>query len=76
MGRALPAYVTGAAISPDGSELIVRTYANVFYWKRKDGQSIADALQKGTIRSLPYNLEPQGEAGLFRQRRAGVFHSQ
>jgi len=72
-GQGLPAYVTGAAISPDGSELIVRTYSNIFYWKRKDGQSIADALQKGTGRTIPYRLEPQGEAVCFNKEGRGYF---
>ena len=72
-GSGLPAYVTGAAISPDGSELIVRTYANIYYWKRKEGQSIADALQKGTFRTVPYRLEPQGEAVCFSKDGQGYF---
>jgi len=72
-GQGLPAYVTGAAISSDGSELIVRTYSNLFYWKRKDGQSIADALQKGTSRTIPYRLEPQGEAVCFNKDGRGYF---
>ena len=72
-GQGLPAYVTGAAISTDGSELIVRTYSGIFYWKRTAGQSIADALQKGQNRQLPYKLEPQGEAVCFDKDNKGYF---
>lgn len=72
-GSGTPAFVTGAAISPDGSELLVRTYVNVYFWKRKEGQSIADALQKGIYRALPYNLEPQGEAICFDRDGRGYF---
>jgi hypothetical protein len=66
-------FVTGAAISPDGSELLVRTYTEVRYWKRDSGQSIADALQRGNSRTLPYRVEPQGEAVCFNRDASGYF---
>lgn len=66
-------FVTGAAISPDGSEIMVRTYTEVRYWKRDNGQSIADALQRGNSRSLPYRVEPQGEAVCFDRTATGYF---
>ena len=72
-GQAPLGYVTGAAISPDGSELVVRTYAQIFYWKRDAGQSIADALQNGNFRTLPYRYEPQGEAICFEKEGKGYF---
>ncbi len=67
--------VTGAAISPDGTEILVRTYTNVFYWKRKAGQTIADALQSTAGRQLAYRLEPQGEAICFDKNAKGYFTS-
>ena len=66
-------FVTGAAISPDGSEIVVRTYTSVSYWKRNAGQSIADALQNGNSRQLPYRVEPQGEAVCFDKEGKGYF---
>ncbi|QJD81158.1 PE-PGRS family protein [Spirosoma rhododendri] len=66
-------FVTGAAISPDGSEIMVRTYTEIRYWKRDSGQSIADALQRGSSRSLPYRVEPQGEAVCFNRDASGYF---
>ncbi|GAB3997824.1 hypothetical protein GCM10028807_43870 [Spirosoma daeguense] len=66
-------FVTGAAISPDGSEIIVRSYTEIRYWKRESGQSIADALQLGKSRSLPYRVEPQGEAVCFDKEGKGYF---
>lgn len=72
-GGGLPNYVTGAAISPDGSEILVRTYTQVFYWKRSAGQSVADALQRGTSRQLVTRLEPQGEAICFDKDSKGFF---
>lgn len=72
-GQGLPGYVTGAAISPDGTELLVRTYTDLRYWKRNTGQSIADALQKGNSRSMNPRLEPQGEAVCFDKDGRGFF---
>lgn len=66
-------FVTGATISPDGNEILVRTYTQISYWKRDSGQTIADALQYGTSRLLPYRLEPQGEAVCFDKDGKGYF---
>lgn len=66
-------FVTGAAISPDGSEIAVRTYTAITYWKRNANQTIADALQNGNSRPLPYRQEPQGEAICFDKDGKGYF---
>ncbi|GAB3889690.1 PE-PGRS family protein [Spirosoma agri] len=66
-------YVTSAGISPDGSEIVLRTYLQVFYWKREAGQSVADAMQKGTARQLIAKAEPQGEAIGFDKDGKGFF---
>ncbi|RYF68431.1 MAG: PE-PGRS family protein [Cytophagaceae bacterium] len=66
-------YVTGGAFSPDGSEVVLRTYTNVFYWSRKSGQTVADAMQLTAARDLPYRLEPQGEAICFDRENKGYF---
>ena len=62
----------GAAISPDGTELLVKTYTNVFYWKRKAGESIATALQRTPV-TLDYIAEPQGEAICFKRDNSAFF---
>lgn len=66
-------YVTGGAFSPSGSEVVIRTYTNIFYWSRKSGQSVADAMQLTASRDLPYRLEPQGEAICFDRDNKGYF---
>ncbi|MEZ0610928.1 PE-PGRS family protein [Fibrella sp. WM1] len=66
-------YVTGGAFSSDGSEILLRTYTNVFYWSRKSGQSVADVLQLTDARSLSYRIEPQGEAICFERDNKGFF---
>ena len=66
-------FVTSAAISPDGAEMLVRTYAQVYYYKRDAGQSISDALQFGNTRQLTIRAEPQGEAVCFEKDNKGFF---
>lgn len=56
----------GAAISFDGTELLVKTYNNVFYWKRQAGESIEITLQRAPV-TLGYIAEPQGEAICFKR---------
>ncbi len=73
LGELPMTFVTGAAISPDGREIVVRTYTNIMYWKIPQGQSLADALQYGTSRQLPYRMEPQGEAICFDKDNRGYF---
>jgi hypothetical protein len=51
----------GGDISKDGSQILIKTYLAVFYWKRTDKQSLVEALKAVPIR-LPYVPEPQGEA--------------
>ncbi len=73
LGGGLANYVTGAAISPDGTEILVRTYTNTYYWKRDKGQSVPDAMQYGTRRTLVTRVEPQGEAICFDKDAKGFF---
>lgn len=72
-GGGLANYVTGAAISPDGQEILVRTYTQLHYYKRDKGQSVSDALQYTNRRQLTVRLEPQGEAVCFDKDNKGFF---
>lgn len=51
----------GGDVSKDGSQVLIKTYFQVFYWPRDAGQTLLQALQRPAIR-LPYTPEPQGEA--------------
>jgi hypothetical protein len=52
---------TGADISADGSQILVKNYLEIYYWQRKEGESIEKAMSRTPIQ-LPYSPEPQGEA--------------
>jgi hypothetical protein len=64
--------VVSAAISSDSKEIIVKTYTNVYYWKRQAGETIQSALSKPAL-VLDYIVEPQGEALCFDRENNGFF---
>jgi len=64
---------TGGDVSADGREVIVRTYSNVYYWKRIDKETIGQMLTQKPLKTLPYQLEPQGEAVSFDADMNGYF---
>ncbi|GLW34982.1 hypothetical protein Areg01_79180 [Actinoplanes regularis] len=53
--------VTGAASSPDGSRVVLRTYADAFEYDVSGGK-VVEALVSGTPRTIPLPDEPQGES--------------
>lgn len=57
-GRAL---ITGAAASPDGRRVVLRTYADAFEFDVTDGNVVA-ALTTGKPRAIALPDEPQGES--------------
>jgi hypothetical protein len=61
-----------ATASINGSELIIKTYTTLFYWTRKETESIDSTLNKAPVK-LSYKLEPQGEAVSFKKDNSGFF---
>lgn len=66
------AYITGGSISPDNSEILVKNYFEIYYWKRKTGESISDALSR-TPKTVPYKMEDQGEGIAFAAEGNGYY---
>ncbi len=62
----------GGDLSQDGNEILIRNYANIYYWQRNPEESIAQTLQRLPVR-LPYNEEPQGEAVAWKLDASGYF---
>ncbi|MCU0611599.1 MAG: hypothetical protein MUE60_07410 [Candidatus Eisenbacteria bacterium] len=51
----------GGDISPSGREILIKTYGQMYHWRRGPGQTVGEAF--GSARTaLPYVQEPQGEA--------------
>lgn len=64
--------ITAADISNDGSEIVIKNYEYLYYWRRTADERLESALQKPpTI--LSYTQEPQGEAITFAHDAAGLF---
>ncbi|OEK03906.1 hypothetical protein BFP97_16230 [Roseivirga sp. 4D4] len=60
--RVLPfTMVTAADISPNGNEVLIKNYLNVYHWSKSGSESISDLLGTTPAR-LSYTVEPQGEA--------------
>jgi hypothetical protein len=64
--------IVSASISKDGSEMLIKSYSSVYYWKRNQGETVADMIKRMPIR-LPYIPEPQGEAITFDVNGEGYF---
>lgn len=61
-----------ADITSDGKEILLKTYDNIYYWPRKDGNSITQTLISEPV-VIPYNPEPQGEAIAWKKDGSGFF---
>jgi hypothetical protein len=53
--------IVSGDISPDGQEVVLKNYDEIFYWKKSGQESIAELLKR-TPTELPYRREKQGEA--------------
>ncbi|MBC3787771.1 PE-PGRS family protein [Spirosoma utsteinense] len=73
MGELPLSLVVSGSISSDGREIVLKTYTGVYYWLRTGSESVADALQKRSARTLTYRIEPQGETICFAQDNRGFF---
>ena len=59
-------------ISKDGCQILIKNYFAVYYWIRKEGESLTETLARTPI-SLPYVPEPQGEAIAFSSSMKSYF---
>ena len=71
MGTTAHTRITAGDISADGSEVIIRNYDNLFYWKRQKGEPVYETLQRPAIQ-LDYTKEKQGEAVCFAADHSGI----
>ncbi len=69
----VPTGATAGDISNDNSEIIIKNYFQIFYWKLKKGENIKQALQRNSDKSLPYTPEPQGEGMGFASDNSGYY---
>ena len=65
--------VVGSSLSFSGTEIILKTYTNLFYYSRKAKEGLAVTLAKVPTDTLTYQLEPQGEAVAIANNNSGFF---
>ncbi len=64
--------ITAGDISPDGTEVVLKDYGQIFYWKKTGNETISQLLKKTPVK-LPYNGEPKGEAICFGTDGSGYY---
>lgn len=64
--------VVSAALSANGQEMIVKTYTQLFYYSRSQGEAVSETLKK-TPKVLDYQIEVQGESVSFAVDQSGFF---
>lgn len=65
-------FTTAGDISPDGNEVLIKNYQNIYYWKKSANESIEELLAQPPLR-LNYTPEPQGEAIAWKNDQSGFF---
>jgi len=61
-----------AAISKTGDEILIKSYTQIFYWKKSSGESMAHCLQQTPVRAA-YQPEDKGEAICWATDGSGYF---
>ncbi len=64
--------IVAADISPDGNEILAKNYDRIYYWKRRTGEKLEDAIAR-PAQELAYKAEPQGEAIAFDRIGKGFY---
>jgi hypothetical protein len=64
--------IVAADISPDGSEVLLKNYTEIYYWKRGSDESILKLLQREPVK-LNYDPENQGEAIAWKRDGTGFY---
>jgi len=65
-------WITAGDISADGTQILLKNYTNVYYWKRKNHEPVWQTMQRKPV-ELPYTMEKQGEAICFTPNGMGYF---
>lgn len=65
-------HVVSGDVSPDGKEVLIKSYEHIYYWKKTADESLVELL-KTPATKLPYDLEPQGEAIAWARNGSGFF---
>lgn len=65
-------HVTAGDISRDGTEILLKSYTTIYYWDRRPGESVPEALRRPAV-ELTYDPEPIGEAVAWASDGSGYY---
>jgi len=65
--------LTAGDISPNGEEVILKNYQEIYYWRKESPQQTLEDLLKKPAIKLPYKQEPQGESVTFSLSGSGYY---
>ena len=67
-------YCTAGDISADNQDILLKNYQQVFYWKRRSGETLADVFKREpTLLTYPADQERQGEAIAWATDASGFY---
>lgn len=69
----VPTGATGGDISTDNTEIIIKNYFQIFYWKLKKNETIKEAFFRTYDKLLPYTPAQQEEGICFASDNNGYF---
>jgi hypothetical protein len=64
--------IVAGQFSPDGTEVILKDYDHIYYWKRKKDEPLETVLMRKPER-LPYDREAQGESLTWKMDGSGYY---
>jgi len=64
--------VTAGDIAGDGSEILIKTYSKVYYYRRLSGEKLQETFSRKPV-NVDYIMEPQGEALCFGAKNEGFY---
>lgn len=54
-------YIVAASSSQDGTEILMKSYNHIYYWKNPSAKPFSEMLKEKPL-EVPYEAEPQGES--------------
>lgn len=54
--------IVSGDVSANGTEILLKAYNAIYYWKRKPGENLYQVLSRNHQLTVPYIVEPQGES--------------
>lgn len=64
--------IVAGDFSPDGSEILMKNYDHIYYWKNSSNKTIHELL-KEMPQHVPYEVEPQGESITWARDNSGFY---